>query len=64
MKTQDAKPLDNVARLLKHLKDGSLAVRLVGAHRNPGAGSPVTSAKAVLTARLEQVRESLDNPKT
>lgn len=64
MKTQDSKPLDNIARLLKHLKPGSIAAGLVDAHRDPGGSGSVVSLKAFLAARLEQVRGSLGNPKT
>lgn len=55
---------DNVDRLLKHLKEGSLAARLVQAHRNPGSARPSESMEAVLTDRLEQVRRSLDSTET
>jgi hypothetical protein len=60
----ETKPPDNFDRLLKHLKNGSLAVRLVQAHRASGAASPSESMKAVLRARLEQVRGDLDSTKT
>ena len=53
-------PPDNFDRLRKHLKDGSLAARLVEAHRKPGAATPTEAAALVLRARLEQVRGSFD----
>lgn len=52
--------LDNVDRLLKHLKDSSLAARLVRAHRDPGQATPAEAMKLVLSERLKQVRENLD----
>ncbi len=55
----DTKSLDNLDRLLKHLKDGSLAARLVQAHRTPDTDDPAESMKAVLKERLEQVRNDL-----
>ena len=54
----------NVDRLLKHLKPEVLAQRLVKAYANPGSAKPVDAARAVLLARLEQVRQTLDSPKT
>ena len=56
----EADPIDNVDRLLKHLKDDSLAARLVRAHRAPQPGDPAASMKAILAERLEQVKETLD----
>lgn len=47
----------NTERLLKHLKENSLASRLVHAQRAP---KPAESMMAVLRERLEQVRENLD----
>lgn len=58
------KPQSNVDHLLKHLKADSLARQLVEAHAGAGGATPVESAKAVLLARVEQVRASLDSPKT
>ncbi len=52
-----SKPQGNVERLLKHLKEDSLAARLVHAH---GAADRKESMTAVLKGRLEQVRKSLD----
>ena len=56
----EADPKDNVDRLLEHLKNDSLAARLVRAHRAPQAGDPAAPMKALLTERLEQVKETLD----
>jgi hypothetical protein len=60
-KPDETKPEENVDRLLKHLKEDSFAARLVHAHRAPGR---TASMMAVLTERLQQVRESLDGLKT
>ena len=54
----------NVDRLLKHLTPEALACWLVAAHANRGSAKPVEAAKAVLLARLKQVRQTLDRPKT
>jgi len=56
------KPQDNIDRLLKHLKNGSLAARLVDARRTTGDGDPAQAMKAVLRERLAQVRIEIDNP--
>ncbi len=56
----EADPIDNVDRLLKHLKDDSLAAQLVRAHRAPQPGDPAASMKAILAERLEQAKETLD----
>ncbi len=53
-------PMDNVDRLLKRLKDNSLAARLVRAHRTPKTDDPAASMKAILTERVEQIRAKLD----
>jgi len=50
----------NVDRLLKHLKDESLAARLITAHEAPDGGEPVAAMKAVLTERLDEVKGKLD----
>lgn len=55
-----AEPKNNSDRLLKHLKDGSLAARLVEAYRIRDAADPSESMKAVLRERLEQTREKID----
>ena len=53
---------NNSDRLLTHLEDGSLAYRLVQAHRDRDIADPVEPMRAVLRERLEQVRASIDDP--
>jgi hypothetical protein len=60
----EANPQNNYDRLLKHLQAGSLAARLVRAHRTPEAGGPAEAMKAVLKERLAHVREKIDAPET
>ena len=48
----EADPKDNVDRLLEHLKEDSLAARLVRAHRAPQAGDPAASMKATGPRKL------------
>lgn len=59
--TTNAEPapeaLSNSDRLLQHLKEGSLAARLVQAQR--GAASPAEALKAVIRERLHQARKDL-----
>lgn len=50
----------NIDRLLKHLKDESLASRLIRAHEASDGGEPVASMKAVLTERLDEVKGKLN----
>ncbi|MFQ5847138.1 MAG: hypothetical protein ACE5IQ_05610 [Candidatus Methylomirabilales bacterium] len=59
---EEAKPQDNIDRILKHLKNGSPAARLVNAHRTADAGNPTEAMKAVLKERLAQVRAEIDKP--
>ena len=58
--TDEVEVPDNVDRLVQHLQDGSLAAQLVQAHRATDAAGPADAKKAVLKARLDQVREDLD----
>ena len=58
------KPKSNADHLLKHLKADSLAQQLVKAHESAGGTDPIESVRAVLLARLQQVRASFDSPKT
>jgi hypothetical protein len=51
---------DNVARLLRHLKDGSLAAQLVQAYRVQDRATRTDSMKEILEGRLEQARKHLD----
>ena len=55
---------DNFDHILTHLKDGSLAARLVQAYREPAQDDPVQSMRVVLLERLEQVRGSIDKHET
>jgi hypothetical protein len=59
---EKAEPKNNYDRLMMHLEDGSLASRLVQAHRDRDIANPAESMKAVLRERLEQVRQSIDDP--
>jgi hypothetical protein len=58
-----AKPQNNYDRLLKHLKDGSLAARLVQAHHASNPEEAAENMRVVLRERLEQVRGALDKGK-
>ena len=58
------KPQSNADRLHKHLKADSLAQQLVKAHEGANGTDAIESARAVLVARLQQVRASFDSPKT
>ena len=55
----DTKSPDNFDRLLTHLKDGSLAARLVQTHRTPDTDNPAESMRDLLKERLKQVRNDL-----
>ena len=57
VQNKETKRQDNIERLLKHLKEGSLAAKLVHAH---GAPDPAESMKAVLRDRLQQVSGNFD----
>ncbi len=59
-----AEQKDNFDHILTHLKDGSLAARLVQAYRKPTKADPMESMRIILLERLEQVRGSIDNHKT
>jgi hypothetical protein len=61
MSEQQPATQDNVARLLKYLKDDSLAAQLVRAHRAPDGTARADAMKEVLEGRLKHVR-SLANP--
>ena len=58
----NSKPRNNSDRLLTHLETGSLAYRLVQAHRDRDIADPAESMKAVLREQIERVRWSLDHP--
>jgi len=53
----------NVERLLKHLDEGSLARRLVEAHRDRGVVNAADAVSAALKTRLEEVRGSFADAK-
>jgi hypothetical protein len=53
---------DNFDRLLKHLKDDSLAARIVRARRKPDTTDPAGAMKEVLRDRLAQLRKRIENP--
>lgn len=53
----------NTDLLLKHLKDGSLASRLVKAHRNHSPVDSPDSLRAILRERLEQAKREIDGSK-
>lgn len=59
---EKAEPMNNPDRLLKHLNEGSLAYRLVQAHRDRGATDPAESIKTILQERFEQARRNIDHP--
>lgn len=60
--TDETAAPDNFSRLLGHLKEESLAARLVQAHR--GADEPNAAISKIIDTRLEEVREELDNAET
>ena len=53
----------NVDRLRMNLKEGSLAMRVVDAHHTAAASGSTDAVKAVLQARLDQLRTLIDNAK-
>ena len=57
------KILGNVERLRNNLKDGSFGLALVDAHDKNMPKAREASIKAVLQARLDQLRAVDDNPK-
>ncbi len=62
--TDETKLKDNTACLLEHLKDRSLAYKLVQAHHAAATADPAEAMKVILRERFEQVRREIDNPKT
>lgn len=56
----EVQPKDNIERLLEHLKDGSLAARLVRAYAAENLPGAAASMKAVLTECLEEAKAKLD----
>lgn len=57
--TETDEPSRNVERLLGHLKEGSLAARLVRAHRTGAAEHGRRPMEDVLEERLRRTREAL-----
>jgi len=53
-------PADNIARLLAHLKDDSLAAQLVRVYRDAKGDDPGESLKAILAGRLKQLKAGFD----
>lgn len=51
----EADPADNINRLLAHMNDDSLAVRLVRAHQAGDEDEPAAPMNAALAERLAQV---------
>ena len=60
--SQKSEPDNNCDRLLTHLEDGSLAFRLVRAHRDRDIAEPEESMRIVLRERLQRMRGNIDNP--
>ena len=54
-------PSENVDRLLRHLNEGSLAARLVRAHRVQTAEDGSRTMEEVLEDRLRRIREALSD---
>jgi phage replication-related protein YjqB (UPF0714/DUF867 family) len=59
-----AEPRNNFVRLREHLKEKSLAEKLVVAYCNPGATKPHEAMKTVLKNRLEQLKSDIGDSKT
>lgn len=57
-KPHSAELLTNTERLQRHLKDDTLAARLVQAHAE--SGGSVVVLKEIIADRLDQVRRNLD----
>jgi hypothetical protein len=53
----------NVERLKKNLKSGTLAAQLVGAYETATSEGRSAALQAIVQARLDQVRTSLESPK-
>ena len=57
--TENDQPSENVDRLLRHLREGSLAAQLVGAHGAQAADDGSRALEEVLEERLRRIREAL-----
>jgi len=53
----------NIERLRGHLKDGTLAAKLVDTYRTSADGERVAALKAVAEARLVEIRTALASGK-
>jgi hypothetical protein len=58
--SDNAEPKSNSDRILKHIKGGSLAARLVLAHRVRGEADHAEGMKNVLRERLKEVKAKID----
>lgn len=61
--SEKEKILNNIDRLLTHLKEGSLAFRLVQVYHDSGKVDSEESMKSILSERLEQVRKNIASTK-
>lgn len=61
--TSEAAALKNSDRLLRHLEKDSLAAALVHAHENPDGTTPNEAMAAIISARIDAVKEAFDEPK-
>ena len=59
---QAAAPQSNFERLIAHLRDGSLAAKLVSAYAAPGECTPAQAVSKVMADRLDELKNSYDNP--
>ena len=59
---QAAAPPSNFERLTAHLDKDSLAAKLVSAYAAPSDGTPAQAVSDVMTNRLDELKNSYDNP--
>ena len=52
----------NFERLIPHLRKGSLAEKLVSAYASADEGNTAQAIKAVMTARLNEIKREYDGP--
>ena len=57
--TENDQPSENIARLLRHLREGSLAAQLVRAHCAQAGEDGSRALEEVLEERLRRIREAL-----
>lgn len=55
---QAAAPQSNFERLIAHLRDGSLAAKLVSAYAAPGERTPAQAVSKVMADRLDELKSS------